>query len=334
MKILVIGAGSIGSRHAGNARRHGDVAVLDCDQERVHGVATQLGIRGFSKDEDAWSWAPDGVIVATPTHLHMEYAMKAVENSVQTVLIEKPIAHSLDGVTKQLVEAEKKGARLFVVTNMRFHPAIQTIKENLACVGKPLFARGHYGNFLPNMRPDVDYRKLYAANRAQGGGVILDVIHEIDYMSWLFGSIGSVMAHAAKLSDLEIDVEDFASVIMMHESGVCATLTMDYLQQVKRRGCEIIGTEGTLIWESEGKSPEQCVVKLYEKDTGRWSNLLELNGVDASCFYQTQIDEFIAAIGNMKHQLASATQGYQSLMAALAAHSSAQTGCLVNPAEG
>jgi len=334
MRILVIGAGSIGSRHAENARRHGEVALLDSDRERVLDVAGQLGISSFSREDDAWGWAPDGVIVATPTHLHIEYAAKAVEHGVKTVLIEKPIAHSLAGVTKHLSDAKAEGARLFVVTNMRFHPAIQVVKDNLSLIGQPLFARGHYGNYLPNMRPGMDYRKLYASSRAQGGGVILDVIHEIDYMSWLFGDVGSVMAHAAKLSDLEIDVEDYASVIMEHDSGVRTTLTMDYLQQCKRRGCEIVGTEGTLIWESEGKSPEQCVVKLYEKETGHWKSLLELSGVDASRFYQMQIDEFAAAIGNQKHQLASAGQGYRALRVALAAHKAAQTGCMVNPAEG
>ncbi len=333
MRLLVIGAGSIGSRHAGNCRGHGEVALLDCDSERVQKVAGQLGIEGFSREADAWDWAPDGVIVATPTHLHLEYAGKALENGVKAVLIEKPISHSLDGVDRLVASAEARNAHLFVVANMRFHPAIQAVKANIERVGRPLFARGHFGNYLPNMRPDVDYRTLYAANRAQGGGVILDVIHEIDYMSWLFGPVTAVTASAATLSDLEIDVEDFATLILEHDSGVRATLTMDYLQQCKRRGCEIIGSDGTLIWESEGKNPEQCRVRVYEKESGGWRTLLEQEGVDASLFYERQIKEFISAIEQPSDQLADAAQGRQALQVALAAHHSAQTGGRVNPSE-
>jgi predicted dehydrogenase len=307
--------------------------LLDCDQDRVVSVAAHLRVEGFFREEDAWNWKPDAVIVATPTHLHLKYANKALENGVKAVLIEKPISHSLDGVDRLLSAAETRSVGLFVVTNMRFHPAIQAVKESIARVGEPLFARGHFGNYLPNMRPDADYRTLYAANRAQGGGVILDVIHEIDYMSWLFGEVATVTAGAATLSDLEIDVEDYATLILEHGSGVRTTLTMDFLQQCKRRGCEIIGTDGTLIWESEGKNPEHCRVRIYEKNSGCWKTLLEQEGVDVSLFYQRQIEEFVTAIDRESGRLADAAQGYQALKVALAAHRSAQTGCRVDPAE-
>ncbi len=333
MRLLVIGAGSIGSRHAGNCCSHGEVALLDCDAERVQKIAGQLDITGFCREQDAWDWAPDGVIVATPTHLHLEFAHRALENGIKAVLIEKPISHSMEGVDRLIASAEAQGAQLFVVTNMRFHPAIQTLKANIGLVGRPLFARGHFGNYLPNMRPDVDYRTLYAAHRAQGGGVILDVIHEIDYMSWLFGPVTAVTASAATLSDLEIDVEDYATLMMEHDSGVRTTLTMDYLQQCKRRGCEIIGTDGTLIWESEGKSPERCRVRVYEKKDDCWKTLLEQDGVDASLFYQRQIAEFAAAVEQGSNQLADAAQGRRALQAALSAHQSVEHGRRYNLSE-
>lgn len=333
MRLLVIGAGSIGSRHAGNCRGHGEVALLDCDSERVQKIAGQLDITSFSREQDAWDWAPDGVIVATPTHLHLEFAYKALENGVKAVLIEKPISHSMEGVDRLISSAEAQGAYLFVVTNMRFHPAIQALKANIHLVGRPLFARGHFGNYLPNMRPDVDYRSLYAAHRDQGGGVILDVIHEIDYMSWLFGSITAVTASAATLSDLEIDVEDYATLMLEHESSVRTALTMDYLQRCKRRGCEIVGTDGTLIWESEGKNPERCRVRVYEKKDECWETLLEQEGVDASLFYQRQIAEFVAAMEQGSDQLADAAQGRQALQVALSAHLSAESGRRYNLSE-
>lgn len=174
------------------------------------------------------------------------------------------------------------------------------------------------------MRPDTDYRMVYAANKDQGGGVLLDSIHEIDYMSWLFGKVSSVSSHVATLSDLDIDVEDYSTVMIKHESGVRLTLTMDYLQQCKRRGCEIIGTDGTLIWQSEGKVPEQCIVRLFDKQTGNWENLLSLDSVDASLPYERLIEEFVLAIEGKKNTLASAEEGYNALSVVLAAHQSSE----------
>ncbi len=164
------------------------------------------------------------------------------------------------------------------------------------------------------MRPDTDYRMVYAANKDQGGGVLLDSIHEIDYMSWLFGKVSSVSSHVATLSDLDIDVEDYSTVMIKHESGVRLTLTMDYLQQCKRRGCEIIGTDGTLIWQSEGKVPEQCIVRLFDKQTGNWENLLSLDSVDASLPYERLIEEFVLAIEGKKNTLASAEEATMLLV--------------------
>ena len=78
-----------------------------------------------------------------------------------------------------------------VVCNMRFHPAVAALRHALPMIGKPLFAQAHYGNYLPDMRPGADYRTLYCASAAAGGGVILDAIHEIDYLIWLFGAVAA-----------------------------------------------------------------------------------------------------------------------------------------------
>ena len=329
MKILVIGSGSIGTRHATNLLAHAEVALLDKNFEKVRTVAEDVGAKYFSEIEKAWEWRADGVIVAVPNHLHMEYANQAIEHGIKTILIEKPISHSLDGVQDLIKKAEQKNVSVFVVTNMRFHNAIQVLKKNIDRIGKPLFAQGHVGNYLPNMRPGVDYRTVYAAHKDQGGGTLLDAIHEIDYMSWLFGKVKRVFAHTATLSDLEIDVEDYAAVILIHATGVRTVLTMDYLQQCKRRGCEIIGTEGTLVWQSEGKVPEHCLVKLFDKQTGSWEILLELDSVDISLAYEKLIEEFVLAIKNDENNLASAKDGYDALDVVLAAHRSSETQCSV-----
>src|SRR5436309_2376616 len=98
------------------------------------------------------------------------------------------------------------------------------------------------------MRPGAEYRSLYCSRAEAGGGVILDAIHEIDYLAWLFGPVERVSAEAGRIGDLDIDVEDYASLALMHRGGVRSEIHLDYLQRWKRRGCEVVGSEGTLIW--------------------------------------------------------------------------------------
>ncbi|HDH08781.1 MAG TPA: Gfo/Idh/MocA family oxidoreductase, partial [Gammaproteobacteria bacterium] len=300
MKILVIGAGSIGRRHSLNAAALGEAAVIDLDKEKANNIAEEAGISFFSTMEEARNWKPDGIIIATPNNTHVDIASEVIEWGA-TLLIEKPISHSVEKIEHLLNKSENLGVDIYVVTNMRFHPAVIALKSNLSEIGKSLFARAHYGNFLPNMRPGIDYRKLYAANRNQGGGVILDAVHEIDYLYWLFGPGVEVTASADKLSELDIDVEDYASMVITHKNGIRSEIHLDYLRQFKRRGCEIVGTKGTLIWQSEGKQPEQCMVKIFHSDSQEWEILFETHDLDNTSPYLTLMKQFTSAIQGKEH---------------------------------
>lgn len=279
MKLLVIGCGSIGRRHALNASVMAETGVMDEDGSRSADVAAETGVRDFGADLGAaLEWGPDGVVVAVPHAWHTEIASRALEHGAE-VLVEKPLAAEPRQARDLLEQAEAVGRRVYGVCNMRFHPAIQTLKESLPLIGRPLFSRAHFGNYLPNMRSGVDYRTLYAADADQGG-VILDGIHELDYLSWFFGPIRSVVADTARLSDLEIAAEDYAGLVLRHDRGCRSEVHLDYLRRAKRRGCEIVGTEGILHWSSEGKTPERCRVSLYSPDTG-WKALFVHDDLDA-----------------------------------------------------
>lgn len=319
MKILVIGAGSIGQRHARNAAMLGnETAVFDADENR----ARETGLKTFGDLDAALAWKPDGVVVATPHKTHIDLAWRAVEVGAG-VLIEKPLSHRMDGVNDFVATA---GARAFVVCNMRFHPAVKALREHIDAIGDVHYARAQYGNYLPNMRSDADYKKLYCAHREQGGGVILDAIHEIDYLSWLFGPVETVSAEADKRSDLDIDVEDYAALSLRHAGGVRSEIHLDYLQQCKRRGCEVSGEKGTLVWLSEGKNPEHCVVRLY-KD-GEWKNIFESSDLDVAPMYRELMQTFIKELKSPGSQpdILGVADAAASLRVALAAHESARNG--------
>lgn len=295
MKILIIGCGSIGERHARNSKQYGDTAVVDENISLARDCAQKLDVRFMNNLEAGLAWKPQGVIVATPTHTHIGVARQAIEAGAD-VLIEKPLSHTVTGLDDFLQRAASLNRRVFVVCNMRFHPAVKTLHQNLQRIGRPLFARAHVGNYLPNMRPNADYRKLYCANRNQGGGVLLDAIHEIDYLMWFFGPVEKTTCAGAKLSDLEIDVEDYACICLRHAGNTISEIQMDYLRPYKRRGCEIVGEAGILLWESEGKLPETVRVRLFLTETNSWQTLYASEDLDTNHPYQELIRHFTQAL--------------------------------------
>jgi len=318
MKILVIGCGSIGIRHAANAAHFADVAVFDKDRDRLSKVSEEADTIQFTDFESALDWKPNGVVVATPNHYHLPIATKAVQAG-SDILIEKPLSGSYLGVEKFLDLIQQKRKRVFVVCNMRYHPGVRSLQDNIKRIGRPMFARAHVGNYLPNMRPGRDYREIYCAHREQGGGVILDAIHEIDYLMWMLGPVNNVSCTADKLSSLDIDVEDFACLCLRHAQNAISEIQMDYLRPFKRRGCEIVGEKGSLIWESEGKMPEKCRVRFYSEIHKEWEILYETDNVDISKPYFRLMEEFVNAVSGRKTSLLTADVAAQELQVVLTA---------------
>ena len=116
-------------------------------------------------------------------------------------------------------------------------------------IGEVYTARSTVGQYLPDWRPDRDYRETYSAIKEWGGGVILDLTHELDYLVWWFGRVSDVAANAGRLSKLELDVEDVAQMLLKFETGVLAQVHLDYLRKRFHRSVEVVGSEGTLRWE-------------------------------------------------------------------------------------
>jgi predicted dehydrogenase len=105
------------------------------------------------------------------------------------------------------------------------------------------------GEYLPGWHPYEDYRTSYAARRDLGGGVVLTQVHELDYVHWLWGLPRRVFAVGGRLSELDIDVEDTASVLMEHHVDgrpLPVHVHLDYVQRPPRRRCRVVGTEGSV----------------------------------------------------------------------------------------
>ncbi len=329
MKLLVIGCGSIGKRHAENASNYAELGLYDQRYSMSQQFAKKINAQVFDNLIAAFEWQPDGVVVSTPHNSHVAIAKQAIAAGAH-VLVEKPISNTLENVDSLIQYANERTKKLYVVCNMRFHSAILLLRENLPKIGRPLFARAYYGNYLPNMRPTGDYRLVYAAQRATGGGVILDAIHEVDYLRWFFGDVEAVLSEAAKLSNLDIDVEDYATIVLRHKNGMRSEIHLDYLQQCKRRGCEIIGEQGTLLWQSEGKNPEKCEVRMFAKQSNSWQTLYYSENEDLNKPYNKLMNHFVDALSEKETELARGEDGLATLRITLAALDSAAKGSVVH----
>ncbi len=324
MKILVVGCGSIGQRYARLTAARAECAVVDVDPARANACADEANVRAWTDLASALAWCPDGVVVATPPASHLAVAGQAIAAGA-SVLVEKPVSSTVDGVADLCDQAQSRGRQVYGVCNMRFHPGVATLRNRLSDVGRPLFARAWFGSFLPDMRPGVDHRKLECA-QAGYGGVILDNVHEFDYLTWLFGPVVEVRAAAERIGDLGIESTDTAWIWVRHASGVHSEIHLDYLQRRKRRGCEVVGTNGTLVWGSEGKRPERCVVRLYRAGSEDTHTVFATDAVDADQPFAEMMDGFLDGIGGSHVSLASGLDGAHVLRAALAACEAAETG--------
>lgn len=247
--VAVLGQGSIGRRHTGLLLDAGcDVIAHD-----PFAAAVVDGSRAAASSEEALD-AAEAVVVATPTSEHLAQALAAVRAGCHA-LVEKPLSTSPEGVDELLAAAREGGRVLAVGFNLRFHPGPAQVRELVAggAVGTPLRAEVTFGSWLPGWRPGTDYRTSYSARRELGGGVLLDAIHEIDYAVWALGDVAEASGWLARLSDLEMDVEDTALLTLRHRSGVLTTIGLDYLDRSYRRGCRIVGSEASLDWRWEAE---------------------------------------------------------------------------------
>ncbi|MGC2818707.1 MAG: Gfo/Idh/MocA family oxidoreductase, partial [Candidatus Sulfotelmatobacter sp.] len=162
---LIVGAGSIGRRHISNLRKLGLSKLAACDPhpERLEYVANEFQVECFPTIEVGLDKFPaDAVLVCSPPAGHVAQAMQALQAGAH-VFIEKPLSDRMDGVEELKEEAAKRGAVVQVGYNLRFHPAIQKLKElvEARAVGKILWAHVEAGSYLPDWRPWQDYRKSY-----------------------------------------------------------------------------------------------------------------------------------------------------------------------------
>lgn len=241
--VLVLGAGSIGRRHARNLAAAG-AAVALADPVSVATTADPPDGVTYIDWDAADPAAFAGVVVASPTVHHLDQAEAAAASGAR-VLVEKPLATT----TRLAATLCAVNEQVRVGFNLRFHaPVLQLVAlVHAGEVGRVLSARLWFGYHLPSWRPGTDYRQTYSARADLGGGILLDAIHELDMAVWLLGPDLTVdAARIAQVGDLDLDVEDTVRALLHTPDGAPVDIALDYLSRDYRRGIEVIGSKATV----------------------------------------------------------------------------------------
>lgn len=224
VRILVIGHGSIGERHARLSRGLSyDVAVVSKQDNLPYATFRSI-------TEAVNSFKPESVIIATETTDHFR-CISELEQCVDglSVLVEKPLFE------REIVFESPKN-EYFVAYNLRFHPVFKKVRDEIRNE-RVVFGHITCGSFLPYWRPGRDYRQSYSSSSQRGGGVLNDLSHEFDCAMQWFGSNQLLYSHCGRSGTLEVESEDHASAILTNISGSKIFIHLDYLSRIPfRRG--------------------------------------------------------------------------------------------------
>ena len=222
-KALIIGFGSIGRKHAqilGDLLGKNNVFVLTKQDE--------IEFNSIDSFDEINSIDPDYVVVASETSLHLKHVLNLERICrKKVVLIEKPL---FDKKRKEKL----CNNHYLVAYNLRFHPLINLLKDKINDE-KIISAKAVCHSFLPNWRKNIEYQESASASKSKGGGVLLDLSHEIDYMQYILGDLSVSYSINKKVSDLEIDTDDYLLISGELNKGGLFNIEVSYFSKNERR---------------------------------------------------------------------------------------------------
>ena len=260
MKFFIFGHGSIGKRHLQN--------LIDLGHEETTEIS-----------------AAAGFLICNPTSLHLETALKVIPYG-KPIFIEKPLSHTLDGLDRLL-------GKILVGYCLRFDKSLQEFKQKIS--GQNIKSvKIVCASWLPDWHPDKDYRQTYSAKRNLGGGVLLDLSHEIDYALWFFGPVKKVSAKIRQAPELNIETEAIADLTLEFASGVKADIHLSYASHETKRYCEIKTADKTWRWDYQPNN------EMYLTEMKHFINVC--HGKEAPLITAADGRRVIEVIETAKHQ--------------------------------
>ena len=311
LSVAIVGFGNAGSRALQVLRGlRPDAKFLVLSRRLANGE----GFRSTSSLDDVVAFAPDAVIVAGPATTRTD-VLRQIGTLGVPVFIEKPLAHTLGDAAAVLDLLGPVVERSQIGYNLRFSESLTAFRDLVrgGQFGRVLRFTAETAQYLPDWRPDKDYRETVSARVDLGGGVLLELSHELDYLRWIFGEWDWVSAWTGRTSSLEIDVEDTALMTIGIEGDQASTqvvgqLSLDFVRRDKTRAVTAMCESGTLRWDGIAGT-----VEVYESSESRWETVATDSGSQST--YRAQWESFLSVVEHGSKPLVPISDGVAVLRA-------------------
>jgi predicted dehydrogenase len=341
--IGIIGAGLIGRKHLAKIAAHPDfelVGIADINADEV--AARHPGARVFSDYRRMLDEArPAAVIVASPNQMHAENGIECARRGIH-VLIEKPVTDTLESAAALIAEVRKAGVRSLVGHHRRHHRQVTTARA--------LIGEGRIGNVVgvsaiwATFKPDAYFKAAPWRTQAGGGPVLINLIHEIDFLRF---AVGEIVAVCAMLGNRRrgFAVEDTAGILIEFGNGAIGTFLLSdsavspwtteqgvgespEFPSSGESSYRIVGSRGALefphltLWTQTGGEPD-------------WNRPVEARRIDIPAIdpYVAQLDHFRDVIRGVAPSIQPVEDGLRTLVATLAVAEASATGKRVDLGE-
>ena len=316
-KILIVGYGSIGKRHVKNLLECTKYEILILTKRKINNKK-EPRIKYYNSLTDALTEKPKIGFITNETSFHVEIAIKLAKKNIH-LFIEKPLSNSIKNVKKLREIVNKNKLITQMGCNWRFHPCIKKIKNIIEKdeIGKIYSVQVESNSYLPDWHPYEDYSKGYAAKKELGGGILLTCIHELDFLYWYFGKVDEIFSVTKKQSQLKVNTDDLSLMIIKFKKNILAERHLDYFQRPDYKRCKIIGSKGTLYWDSDINE-----LKFYSKNKKKWIKKIQIKKYEKNKMYIDEILYFLKSVNSKKKTINPLNDGIETLQISLGAKKS------------
>ena len=296
-KAIVIGNGSIASRHRKNLKiLFPKLFIISVPASgRVPNKDVEFADDIILDLNDAIKEKVDIAIVASPSPYHAMHTKLLLMAGIPS-LIEKPVTNNSQDARELIKIQSETGIPVSVGYCLRYLPSSIKMKELIdqRVIGNIYNSFVSVGQYLPDWRKTKKYQNSVSAKKSLGGGVLFELSHEIDYIQWMLGSLKVHYAQLRSSSELNLEVEELADIVLVSDTGSVCNMHLDFLQKKANRTCSLIGEKGRLDWDLITNK-----IKLHRKDSSEI--LLDKIEWDSNQMYIFMLKDFLELIAGNKN---------------------------------
>ena len=325
MKAIVIGAGSIARRHIGNLYELGveEIRVHTRSEGRLTLAISQFPDLIPCMDRAEIERIPrDITLVCTPPTAHLEYAIDAARAGSH-LFLEKPVAASMDGVPEMIRDVEASGIRNVIGYNYRYWASLRRVKEivDRGGIGEIHTFRVVIGQYLPDWHPWENYKDWFMSRKEEGGGILLDLTHAIDYIHWMFGPYESVSSFNGNAGNFDMTADDFAALTVFLSSGQVGTFHLDCLSRKGENTLTLIGSDRHLRWDGLTDT-----IETFDPESG--TTTTETRPAERNEMFIAEMKDFLRYVEEGGESPNSIREGAHALAVADAVRASSANDCV------